>query len=166
MKSICLLLLPALGIASFSTGAHAQNWPAKPIRAIIAAGAGSTIDIIPRIVFEQLSSQLGQTIVVENRAGAGGTIAATFVARAEPDGYTLLVHSNGHTISPSLYENLSYHPSRDFAAVVPIGVLPSVLVVAPEKGFKTIADLNAAAKAKPGSLRDMSLIFQSNDIGG
>jgi tripartite-type tricarboxylate transporter receptor subunit TctC len=157
MKSLCLLLLPALGIASFPTGAQAQPWPAKPIRAIIAAGAGSTIDIIPRIVFEQLSLQLGQSIVVENRGGAGGTIAASFVARAEPDGYTFLVHSNGHTISPSLYDNLSYHPSRDFAAVVPIGVLPNVLVVAPDKGFKTVTDLSAAAKAKPGALNFSSV---------
>ena len=157
MKSFCWLLLPALGIASVPTVAQAQPWPAKPIRAIIAAGAGSTIDIIPRIVFEQLSSQLGQSIVVENRGGAGGTIAASFVARAEPDGYTFLVHSNGHTISPSLYDNLSYHPSRDFAAVVPIGVLPNVLVVAPDKGFKTVADLSAAAKAKPGALNFSSV---------
>src|SRR5688500_523396 len=129
MNSIGLLLLPALGLVSLTTQVQAQTWPAKPVRAIIAAGAGSTIDIIPRIVFDLLSTQLGQSMVVENRPGAGGTIAANFVAKAEPDGYTLLVHSNGHTISPSLYENLSYHPARDFAAVVALGVLPNVLVV-------------------------------------
>ena len=119
--------------------------------------AGSTTDIIPRVVFEQLSPQLGQTIVVENRTGAGGTIGTAFVAKADPDGYTVLVHGSAHTIAPSLYANLSYHPARDFAAVVPLGISPSVLVVSPAKGFKTVGDLVAAAKAKPGALNFSSV---------
>jgi tripartite-type tricarboxylate transporter receptor subunit TctC len=151
MKPIFLVLISAISLAFVST-ADAQTWPAKPLRAIVPFGAGSTTDIIPRVVFEQLSSQLGHAIIVENRSGAGGTIGAGFVAKAEPDGYTLLANSNAHTIAPSLYPNLGYDPARDFAAVIPLGTLAGVLVVSPEKGFKTAADLVAAAKAKPGAV--------------
>lgn len=119
---------------------------------VIPFGAGSTTDIVPRIILDQLGSQLGQTVVVENRAGAGGTIGAGAVARSEPDGYTLLVSSNAHTIAPAFYPALSYHPAHDFAAVVPLGTQPNVLVVSPDRGFRTIGDLVAAAKAKPGTL--------------
>jgi tripartite-type tricarboxylate transporter receptor subunit TctC len=151
MKPICAMLLPALGLA-FATTAPAQTWPAKPLRAIVPVGAGSIIDTVSRLVFEQLSSQLGQSIIVENRTGAGGTIGAAFVAKSDPDGYTFLVHSGAHTIAPSLYPKLSYHPALDFAAVVPLGMSPHVLVVSPAKGFKNVADLVAAGKTKPGSL--------------
>ena len=151
MQPICSVLVAGIGLASIST-ADAQTWPTKPVRAIVPFGAGSTTDIIPRLVFEQLASQLGHGIVVENRSGAGGTIGAGFVAKADPDGYTLLVNSNAHTIAPSLYPNLGYDPARDFAAVIPLGTLPGVLVVSPEKGFKTAGDLVAAAKAKPGAM--------------
>ncbi len=157
MKSICLMLLPALGLAVAAARAEAQGWPAKPVHVVVPVGAGSTTDIIPRLVFEQLSPQLGQTILVENRTGAGGTIGAAFVAHAAPDGYTALFHSNAHTIAPSLYKNLSYDPARDFAAVIPFGVSPNVLVVSPARGFKTIGDLVAAAKAKPGALNFSSV---------
>ncbi|MEH2528168.1 MULTISPECIES: Bug family tripartite tricarboxylate transporter substrate binding protein [unclassified Bradyrhizobium] len=143
----------AIGISfALVSAAGAETWPAKTLRAIVPVGAGSTTDIIPRLVFEQLSSQLGHRIVVENRSGAGGTIGAAFVAKADPDGYTLLVNSNAHTIAPALYPNLSYDPARDFAAVIPLGGLPGVLVVSPEKGFKTAGDLVAAARARPGAL--------------
>jgi tripartite-type tricarboxylate transporter receptor subunit TctC len=130
------------------------------LRAIVPYSAGSTADIVPRAVFEQLSPQLGQHIVVENRPGAGGTTGSSFVAKADPDGYTLLVNSNAHTISPSLYPKLSYHPARDFASVVPLGISPNVLVVSPTKDFKAVAGLVAAAKAKPGALN-----FSSVGIG-
>ncbi|MEA2292357.1 MAG: hypothetical protein QOF17_1400 [Solirubrobacteraceae bacterium] len=152
-----LRVLLALGLCLPLIDAHAQTWPTKPLRAIVPVGAGSTTDIIPRIVFEQLSAQLGQTIVVENRTGAGGTIGTGFVAKADPDGYTILAHGSAHTIAPSLYPNLTYHPARDFAAVVPFGISPSVLVVSPTRGFKTAGDLVAAAKAKPGALNFSSV---------
>jgi tripartite-type tricarboxylate transporter receptor subunit TctC len=152
-----LRILLALGLCLPLIDAHAQTWPTKPLRAIVPVGAGSTTDIIPRIVFEQLSAQLGQTIVVENRTGAGGTIGTGFVAKADPDGYTILAHGSAHTIAPSLYPNLTYHPARDFAAVVPFGISPSVLVVSPTRGFKTAGDLVAAAKAKPGALNFSSV---------
>ncbi len=157
MKPICLILLPVFGLGFATMEARAETWPTKPLRAIVAAGAGSTIDIIPRVVFEQLSLQLGQSIVVENRPGAGGTIASNFVAKAHPDGHTILVHSGAHTISPSLYPNLDYHPARDFAAVIPLGISPAVMVVPPAKGWKTVGDLVAAAKAKPGALNFSSV---------
>jgi tripartite-type tricarboxylate transporter receptor subunit TctC len=114
--------------------------------------AGSSTDIVPRIVFEQLNQQLGQPIVVENRAGAGGTIGASFVAKSDPDGYTLLASGSSHTIAPALYPKLGYHPARDFTAVIPFGISPNVLVVSPARNFKTARDLVAAAKARPGTL--------------
>ncbi len=151
MKLIFALLLGTLGLA-FGIPAEAQTWPEKSLRAIVPVAAGSITDILSRVVFEQLSQQLGQTIIVENRSGAGGTIAAAYVANSNADGYTFLVHSVAHTIAPSLYANLSYDPARDFAAVIPLGISPNVLVVSPAKGFKKVADLVAAAKANPGSL--------------
>src|SRR5260370_24449041 len=151
MKPIYAMLLGALGLA-FGMAAEAQTWPAKPLRAIGPVEAGSIADLVPRVVFDRLSRQLGQSIVVENRTGAGGTIAAAFVATSSADGYTFLVHSVAHTIAPSLYPKLSYEPARDFAAIIPLGVSPNVLVVSPAKGFKNIGDLVAAGKAKPGSL--------------
>jgi tripartite-type tricarboxylate transporter receptor subunit TctC len=157
MKPICLMLLPALGLGFATMEARAETWPTKPLRAIVPVGAGSTTDIIPRVVFEQLSAQLGQSIVVENRVGAGGTIGSAFVAKADPDGYTILAHGSALTISPSLYSNLGYDPARDFAAVVPFGITPSVLVVPPARGWKTVGDLVAAAKAKPGALNFSSV---------
>lgn len=160
MKAFRLALLSALtlGFTAFQTAA--QSWPTKQLKVIVPFGAGSTTDIVPRAVFDQLSQQLGQSIIVENRAGAGGTIGAAAVAKAAPDGYTILVSSSAHTISPSLYPNLSYHPARDFAAVVSLGSSSNVLVVAPASGYKTVADLVAAAKAKPGALN-----FSSVGIG-
>ena len=157
MKRVRVVLLSVLGLMLAPIEAQAQGWPTKTLRAVVPYGAGSTTDIIPRVVFEQLSPQLGQPIVVENRAGAGGTIGAASVAKAEPDGYTFLVNSSAHTISPSLYSNLGYDPARDFAAVVPLGISANVLVVSPEKGFKTVGDLVAAAKAKPGTLNFSSV---------
>ena len=148
MKRILLLLPFVLAALDVS----AQSWPAKPIHAVVPVGAGSSTDIVHRLVLEQLASQLGQPVVVENRIGAGGTIGSAMVAKAQPDGYTLLAHGSAHTIAPALYKSLPYDPVRDFVAVVPIGISPSVLVVAPGKGLKTVADLVAAASARPGAL--------------
>ncbi|HKS60314.1 MAG TPA: tripartite tricarboxylate transporter substrate binding protein [Xanthobacteraceae bacterium] len=146
------ILVALVGLGVSSTVVHAQAWPQKPLRAVVPFAAGSSTDIVPRIVFEQLGLQLGQTIVVENRAGAGGTIGALSVAKAESDGYTLLASGSSHTIAPALYPKLGYDPARDFIAVVPFGISPNVLVVSPASAFKTAADLVAAAKARPGAL--------------
>jgi tripartite-type tricarboxylate transporter receptor subunit TctC len=155
MKRTCLLML-----ALAASNACAQGWPAKPIRAIVPVGAGSSTDIVHRLVLEQLSSQLGQPVVVENRVGAGGTIGAAAVAKAQPDGYTLLAHGGAHTIAPALYKNLTYHPARDFAAVALLGISPSVLVVPPASRMKSAAQLVAAAKDRPNTLN-----FSSVGIG-
>ena len=113
-----------------------------------------------RVVCDQLSTQFRQPVVVENRAGAGTAIAAAFVAKSDPDGYTVLVNSSAHTISPLLQPNPTFDPGRDFSAVIPFGNSPNVLVVSPSRGFKTVGDLLAAARAKPGSLN-----FASAGVG-
>lgn len=157
MKSLPLMLLSLVGVGLATIEASAETWPSKPLHAIVPVGAGSTTDIIPRVVFEQLSAQLGQIIVVENRVGAGGIVGSAFVAKAEPDGYTILAHGSALTISPALHSNLGFDPARDFAAVVPLGISPSVLVVPPERNWKTVGDLIAAAKEKPGALNFSSV---------
>jgi tripartite-type tricarboxylate transporter receptor subunit TctC len=160
MKRACLMLLPVLGLACASMEAGAQSWPTRPIRAIVPFTAGSGTDIISRVVFDQLSIQLGQPIVVENKGGAGATIGAAFVAKSDPDGYTMLAPSSALTIAPALHPNLGYDTARDLAAVIPFGSSPNVLVVSPSKGFKTVHELVAAAKAKPGSFN-----LASNGVG-
>jgi tripartite-type tricarboxylate transporter receptor subunit TctC len=137
--------------------AHSETYPSKPIRAIIPFGAGSAADVIPRIVFDELSARLGQAIIVENRAGAGGLIGTAAVAKAEPDGYTILATSTAQAITPAMYSNLSYDAAADFAAVGAIGSVPNVLIIAPSKGIKTLAEFVTAGKAKPGSFNFASL---------
>ena len=160
MKRFSQLLLIAAALAGAAIVAQAEAWPTKSLRAVVPVAAGSSTDIVPRVVFEQLATQLGQSIVVDNRSGAGGTIGAALVARSQADGYTLLAHGSAHTIAPSLYANLGYDPVRDFTAVVPLGISPSVLVVAPSKGWRTVADLVADAKSQAGKLN-----FSSVGIG-
>lgn len=150
-------LFAVLAVLLVAPAASADTWPSKPIRAIIPFGAGSATDVIPRIVFDQLSQQLGQSIVVENRGGAGGTIGAAAVAKSDPDGYTLLVHSSAHTITPSLYPNLSYDTAKDFVAVGAIGSVPNVLIISPSKGLTNIKDFVAKAKANPGTFNFASV---------
>lgn len=110
-------------------------------------GPGSTIDIIGRVVLDPLSGALGQTIVVENRGGAGGTIGSAMVAKADPDGYTLLINASARTAAPAVYPNLTYDPSKDFAGIALFGVVPNVLLVAPTKGIKSAAELIERARA-------------------
>jgi tripartite-type tricarboxylate transporter receptor subunit TctC len=142
------LALLAPGVAA----AQADEWPARPIRAVAPLAAGTGADVIARIVLNQLSVQLRQPIVIENKGGAGGTLGAAMVAKAEPDGYTLMAGTPSHTIAPAIYPNLPYDTARDFIAVVPFGSVPTALVVAPSKGVKTVQELVATAKAKPGSI--------------
>lgn len=131
------IMAPALGRRVF-----ADAWPKdKIIRAVVPFAAGSTIDIIARIVLDPLSTQLGQTIVVENRGGAGGAIGSAAVAKSEPDGYTLLINASAHSAAPAVYPNLTYDPSKDFAGVAVFGVVPNVLLLAPSKGIKTVREL-------------------------
>lgn len=160
MKRELLLSLTVLVLGLPTVKVHADTWPSRPVRAIVPITPGSVIDVAPRVVFEQLATQLGQPIVAENRPGAGQTMGASAVARSEPDGYTLLVNSAAHAIAPSLYPNLDYHPARDFAAVIPLGVTPFVLVAPQQRDVRTAAELVAAAKAKPGAFN-----FSSPGVG-
>jgi tripartite-type tricarboxylate transporter receptor subunit TctC len=143
--------------AAVPVSASAQSWPRRTIRVIIPFGAGSATDIVPRIVFEPLAAQLGHPIVVENRVGAGGTLGSNVVATAEPDGHTLLAHSNAHTIAPAVYSKLPYDPAADFAGITPLGAVPNMLIISPSKGIKTIQELVATAKAKPGTFNFASV---------
>src|SRR5262245_62457683 len=146
--TVCLTV--SLGGAPAS--AQTQSWPTKPIKAFIPFSAGSATDIIPRAVFDRVSAELGQPIVVENRGGAGGTIAVGAVVKAEPDGYTILANSSAHTVAPSIIDNIPYDTAKDLSAVAALGKNANLLVVSPAKGWKTAADLVAAAKAKPGTV--------------
>jgi tripartite-type tricarboxylate transporter receptor subunit TctC len=132
---------------------NAQAWPTKqPVRVIVPLSPGSAIDIVARVVFEQVSKQLGQTFVVENRAGASQTIGAGAVAKSDPDGYTILVASSTLTVVPSTMANLTFDVGKDLAAVAALASVPTVMVVSPAKGHNTVHDFVKAAKAKPGSV--------------
>ena len=137
----------AVAAPALSRRAFADVWPKdKVIHAVVPFSAGSTIDIVGRIVLDPLSKQLGQTIVVDNRGGAGGSIGSAVVAKSDPDGYTLLVNASAHSAAPAAYPNLSYDPSKDFAGVAIFGVVPNVLLVAPSKGLKSVKELVERAK--------------------
>jgi tripartite-type tricarboxylate transporter receptor subunit TctC len=136
------LATPALPRLAFS-----QDWPkARQIRAMVPFAAGSTLDIIGRIVMDPVAKGLGQTIVIENRGGAGGSIGTALIAKAAPDGYSLLIQASAHSAAPAAYPKLGYDPARDFSAVIPFGTVPNVTLVRPGRGIKTLKDLVAAAK--------------------
>jgi tripartite-type tricarboxylate transporter receptor subunit TctC len=150
-------LAHALGFAALMaispvTQAQSAPYPNKPIRLVVTFAAGSTTDIIARAISDKLSQSLGVPVVVENRAGASGTVGQKLVADAAPDGYTLMVHSSSHTVSPSTFARLSFDTANDFAGITPLAATPNVLVVNPSKGWKSVRELVAAAKAKPGAL--------------
>jgi tripartite-type tricarboxylate transporter receptor subunit TctC len=153
-------ILSAL-VVTFGVGdALAQAYPGKPVRVIVPFTAGSTTDMIARTVSQKLSEAWGQPAVVENRTGAGGTIAAGVVAKSPPDGYTLLVNSNAHAVNPALYASLPYDPLTAFVDIAPLAGHPNVLVVGTSAGARSVAELIAAAKAKPGQIH-----FGSSGVG-
>ena len=125
----------ALAVCLAQTAALAQSWPSKPVRVIVPFTAGSATDIMARTVSQRLAEQLGQPFVVENRPGAGGTIGVATVAKAEPDGYTVLVHSSSYTITPSTYPNAPYDTLRDLTGITPLAFLPQVVVISPGSAF-------------------------------
>ncbi len=145
-------LVTALAFAVAASGAWAQAFPSKPVKLVVPFSAGSGTDIAARAVGEVMAKGLGQPVVIENRPGAGGTIAAAAVAKGEADGHTVLVPSSGHAVNPSIYPTLPYDTLKDLTGVTPLVAMPNVLVVSPSRGWKSVADLVAAAKAKPGAL--------------
>ena len=147
MKKLLILALWLL-----SAAAAAQTYPVKPITIIVPFTPGSATDVVARLVGEKLNVAWGQPVIVENRAGAGGTIGIAQTARAEPDGHTVAVVSTGFVVNPVLYKDLQYDTLKDLAGVAPLASLPSVLVVSPSLGVKNVSELVAMAKAKPGEL--------------
>jgi tripartite-type tricarboxylate transporter receptor subunit TctC len=152
----------ALGVVLLLTAASAKadDWPSRPIRVISPFPAGSASDTVSRVVLDRASQILGQPMVIEAKPGAGGIVGFADVAKSEPDGYTIVTSSTSMGTGMVLHRSLPYDPLKDFVSVAMLGIQPNVLVASKESGFKTVADLVAAAKAKPGTLT-----FASAGIG-
>ena len=147
------ILLPCLLLLPNGSALHAQTWPAKPIRIIVPFAPGGPADLLPRLIGPKLTEAWGQPVVVENKPGAGGNIGMDLVAKAAPDGYTLIVGPNGNlVVNPHLYPNLPYDVFRDFAPVTLIATFSNLLVVHPDVPAKSVSELIALAKARPGTL--------------
>ena len=157
--TFAILIATGMAVAA-APGAAAQNFPTKPVRLIVPFTAGSATDLLARRVALKMSDNWNQQVVVDNRSGAGGTLGANIVAKATPDGYTLLVHSIAFAMSAALYSKLPYDPFKDFAGVSQIAIGTSLLVVAPTLGVKSVKELIALAKQKPGQLN-----FSSTGVG-
>lgn len=147
-KTTSILTLVAAPLAA--TIVHAQQYPQRPIRIIATSTPGSVVDVFSRAIADPLSRAFGQTIVIDNRAGAGGTLAAGMALAAEPDGHTLLVNTSAHVVSHHVFTNIGLDLIRDFSGVTPLAQLPNILVVAPQRPWKSVKELIAAAQAKPG----------------
>ena len=142
-----------LALALIATTAHAQDYPAKPIRLVVPYSPGGPVDIVGRLTAQKLTDELKQQVIVDNRAGGGGNIAVEIVAKSVPDGYTLLMGANGtNAINPNLYPNLSVKPARDLAPIGMVASSPMILVIHPSVPATSIKDLIALAKAKPGAI--------------
>jgi tripartite-type tricarboxylate transporter receptor subunit TctC len=139
-----------LALSVFSSISFSQAYPNKPVHAIISFTPGSSTDIVGRVVMQKVSEYWGQPVIADNRAGAGGSIGTAAVLRSPPDGYTLLIDSNAHAVTPSIYASLPYDTLKDFIDVVPFALQPNVLVVASTSRFKTLMDIVNEARAKPG----------------
>lgn len=144
--------LIATALAFAALPAAAQTFPDKAIHIVVPFTAGSATDVVARAVAQAMSKNLGQPVVVENKTGAGGTIGAAQVARSAPDGYTLLANSSAHTVNPSIYPNLPYDTMKDLMGVSLLAQQPNIMVTAPSRGWKTVADAVKAAKAAPGKI--------------
>jgi tripartite-type tricarboxylate transporter receptor subunit TctC len=147
------LALAAAATAVFTPWLAAQGtWPAKPVRIVVPFGAGGVADLTARAVGQELGERLGQSVIVDNRPGAGGVTAGSLVAQAEPDGYTLLLMSNGTAVSEGMFSKLPFDARKDFAPISLLGTFDIAVVVAQNSRFRTLADLLAYAKANPGRL--------------
>lgn len=150
----------ALLLAAGALHAFAQDYPNKPVHVTITFPPGTATDIVGRVVCQKLSEFWGQPVVVENRGGAGGAIGTAIVAKAAPDGYALLINSSAHAVNPAMYAKLPYDTLKDFVEIASLAGQPNVLVVPPSSPVKSVADLIAAAKAKPGAIN-----FASAGVG-
>jgi tripartite-type tricarboxylate transporter receptor subunit TctC len=149
-KSVRLIFI--LSSLLLAVAAQAESWPSRLIKATIPFGAGSAADVVPRLVFDRLAAELGQPIVIENRVGAGGTLGTAAVAKADPDGYSIVAHSSALTIAPSIFPNLAFDATKDLASVLMIGSSANVMIVPNSRPWKTVQDFIADAKTKPGSI--------------
>jgi tripartite-type tricarboxylate transporter receptor subunit TctC len=158
-----VLLFASLCAAALATaGARAQDFPSKPIKFVVGYAPGGPTDVIARILAQEVGTSLGQPVIVDNKAGANGNIATEFVARAEPDGYTVIVNTLSHNVNPLLNPGIThYNPVRDFSPVTLAVTLPQLLVVPYGSPYKTLADLVNAAKAEPGKVS-----YGSAGVGG
>jgi len=146
-------------VAASPCESFASAWPKdRPIRAVVPFSPGASIDIIGRICADAVSRRIGQTIVVMNRGGAGGTLGADYVAKSDPDGYTLLIQASNQTIAPAIYKHLPYDTLKDFSGVAIFGTVPNVLLVSPRSGYKSVQELVAKAKTK-------DIFFSSSGVG-
>ncbi len=149
------------------TGDPSQNYPSRPVRVLVGFSAGSTTDIMARIVGQKMNEAWRQPVVVDNRPSAGGVLASSTVATATPDGYTLLSVSAGHAVSAALYSKLPYDTLKDFAGIILFATVPSILVVSPSSGIKSVKELVALARSKPGAFNYSSPgIGSANHLAG
>lgn len=146
------LAIAALAFAAPLTAFAQAGYPNKPIRVIVPFAAGSTTDIIARAIADKMGQSMGQQLVIENKGGASGTIGQAQVATAAPDGYTIMVHSSSHTVSPHTFAKLPFDTVNDFTPITPISSTPNVLVISPSKNIKTLQELLAYGRANPGKL--------------
>ena len=152
MRLVTAAAILALAATANSASANAQTYPDKPIHVIVPFTPGSATDVVMRAVAQAMSKNMGQTVVVDNKTGAGGTIGAAQVAKSAPDGYTLLANSSAHTVNPSIYPNLAYDTAKDLMGVSLLAQLPNIMVASPTRGWKTATDAANAAKAQPGKI--------------
>jgi len=153
MRREMLLAAAVLGAVSFSPASHGADYPARPIRFVIGFAPGGASDTMVRVIGARLSEKVRQPVVIDNRPGAGGNIAAEIVARSQPDGYTLLLGNNGIlAVNVSLYSKIGFDPQKDFAPVILIASQPNILAVHPAVAAKSVKELIALARAKPGQL--------------
>jgi tripartite-type tricarboxylate transporter receptor subunit TctC len=149
--ALSMLATGALALAPFAV--QAQAFPTKALTIVVPFSAGGTTDILARVVGQYMAKDLGQAVIIDNRAGAGGNIGAQMVARAAPDGYTLLMGTVGtHAINQSLYKKMPFDPIKDFAPITRVALVPNLLVANPSQPFKTVKELIAYAKANPGKV--------------
>ncbi|QWE07077.1 tripartite tricarboxylate transporter substrate binding protein [Polynucleobacter sp. JS-JIR-5-A7] len=151
-KKLFSVLLFWVGLSSAFAADSVSTYPNKPIHLIVGFSPGGSADTVGRALAEGLSNRLGQAVVVENKAGANGNIAAELVARSAPDGYTLYFPSIGHAVNASLYKNLPYDPVKDFTAIGGVFSAPNILIVPANSPYKSVGELIAAARANPGRL--------------